>query len=79
MVDRRSDSEDGSRAKRQKMDKSETAPRDNPYLAHMLITRIQPLRSCSDTRQRLRRRKRLKITSSTRSQTGHTRANTSRS
>ncbi|KAB8232965.1 uncharacterized protein BDW43DRAFT_100155 [Aspergillus alliaceus] len=30
MVDRRSDSEDGSRAKRQKMD-----PKDNPYLAHM--------------------------------------------
>ncbi|CBF90134.1 hypothetical protein AN0133.2 [Aspergillus nidulans FGSC A4] len=35
MVDRRSDSEDGSRAKRQKMDKSGTDPRDNPYLAHM--------------------------------------------
>ncbi|EAU37071.1 pre-mRNA splicing factor ATP-dependent RNA helicase PRP43 [Aspergillus terreus NIH2624] len=35
MVDRRSDSEDGSRAKRQKMDKTETDPRDNPYLAHM--------------------------------------------
>ncbi|KAL4919767.1 P-loop containing nucleoside triphosphate hydrolase protein [Aspergillus aurantiobrunneus] len=35
MVDRRSDSEDRSRAKRQKMDKSGTDPRDNPYLAHM--------------------------------------------
>ncbi|BCR97954.1 DEAH-box ATP-dependent RNA helicase PRP43 [Aspergillus luchuensis] len=35
MVDRRSDSENGSRAKRQKMDKSETDPKDNPYLAHM--------------------------------------------
>ncbi|KAL4750299.1 hypothetical protein BDW72DRAFT_117983 [Aspergillus terricola var. indicus] len=75
MVDRRSDSEDGSRAKRQKMDKSGTDPRDNPYLAHI----IQPLRSCSDIRQQLRRRKRLKITSSIRSQTGHTRASTFRS
>ncbi|RAL00937.1 DEAH-box ATP-dependent RNA helicase PRP43 [Aspergillus ibericus CBS 121593] len=35
MVDRRSDSDNGSRAKRQKMDKSETDPKDNPYLAHM--------------------------------------------
>ncbi|EDP51899.1 DEAH-box ATP-dependent RNA helicase prp43 [Aspergillus fumigatus] len=35
MVDSRSDSEDRSRAKRQKMDKSETDPRNNPYLAHM--------------------------------------------
>ncbi|KAL2829928.1 P-loop containing nucleoside triphosphate hydrolase protein [Aspergillus cavernicola] len=35
MVDRRSDSENGSRAKRQKMDKSGTDPRENPYLAHM--------------------------------------------
>ncbi|KAA8652508.1 hypothetical protein EYZ11_007678 [Aspergillus tanneri] len=35
MVDRRVDSEDGSRAKRQKMDKTDTDPRDNPYLAHM--------------------------------------------
>lgn len=35
MVDRRSDSEDRSRAKRQKMDKSGADPRDNPYLAHM--------------------------------------------
>ncbi|GAB1191349.1 P-loop containing nucleoside triphosphate hydrolase protein [Aspergillus pseudonomiae] len=35
MVDRRSDSEDGSRAKRQKMDKTGTDPKDNPYLAHM--------------------------------------------
>ncbi|KAF9886389.1 DEAH-box ATP-dependent RNA helicase prp43 [Aspergillus nanangensis] len=34
MVDR-SDSEGGSRVKRQKMDKSNTDPRDNPYLAHM--------------------------------------------
>ena len=33
MVDRRSDSEDGSRAKRQKMDAGD--PKDNPYLAHM--------------------------------------------
>lgn len=32
MVDRR-DPEDGSRAKRQKMDAGD--PRDNPYLAHM--------------------------------------------
>ncbi|RAQ53856.1 pre-mRNA-splicing factor ATP-dependent RNA helicase PRP43 [Aspergillus flavus] len=35
MVDRRSDAEDGSRAKRQKMDKTGTDPKDNPYLAHM--------------------------------------------
>ncbi|KAH8425390.1 DEAH-box ATP-dependent RNA helicase PRP43 [Aspergillus melleus] len=35
MVDRRSDSEDGSRAKRQKMDRTGTDPKDNPYLAHM--------------------------------------------
>ncbi|PWY95826.1 pre-mRNA splicing factor ATP-dependent RNA helicase Prp43 [Aspergillus sclerotioniger CBS 115572] len=35
MVDRRSDSDNGSRAKRQKMDKPETDPKDNPYLAHM--------------------------------------------
>ncbi|RAL14014.1 DEAH-box ATP-dependent RNA helicase PRP43 [Aspergillus homomorphus CBS 101889] len=35
MVDRRSDSDNGSRAKRQKMDKAETDPKDNPYLAHM--------------------------------------------
>ncbi|PYH44521.1 DEAH-box ATP-dependent RNA helicase PRP43 [Aspergillus saccharolyticus JOP 1030-1] len=35
MVDRRSDSENGLRAKRQKMDKAETDPKDNPYLAHM--------------------------------------------
>lgn len=35
MVDRHSDSEGGSRAKRQKMSKPETDPRDNPYLAHM--------------------------------------------
>ena len=35
MVDRRSDPEDGSRAKRQKMNKTETDPKDNPYLAHM--------------------------------------------
>ncbi|KAJ5568567.1 Pre-mRNA-splicing factor ATP-dependent RNA helicase PRP43 [Penicillium hetheringtonii] len=33
MVDRRSDSEDGSRAKRQKMDAGD--PKNNPYLAHM--------------------------------------------
>ncbi|KAF7716622.1 DEAH box Pre-mRNA-splicing factor ATP-dependent RNA helicase, PRP43 subfamily [Penicillium ucsense] len=33
MVDRRSDSEDGARAKRQKMDAGD--PRENPYLAHM--------------------------------------------
>lgn len=33
MVDRRSDSEDGVRAKRQKMDAGD--PKDNPYLAHM--------------------------------------------
>lgn len=32
MVDRRSDAEDGSRAKRQKMDAD---PKNNPYLAHM--------------------------------------------
>ncbi|PYI11176.1 pre-mRNA splicing factor ATP-dependent RNA helicase PRP43 [Aspergillus sclerotiicarbonarius CBS 121057] len=35
MVDRRSDSDNSSRAKRQKMDKPETDPKDNPYLAHM--------------------------------------------
>lgn len=35
MVDRRPDTEEGSRAKRQKMDKAGTDPRDNPYLAHM--------------------------------------------
>ncbi|OGM42204.1 pre-mRNA-splicing factor ATP-dependent RNA helicase PRP43 [Aspergillus bombycis] len=35
MVDHRSDSEEGSRAKRQKMDKTGTDPKDNPYLAHM--------------------------------------------
>ncbi|KAB8205300.1 HrpA [Aspergillus parasiticus SU-1] len=35
MVDHRSDAEDGSRAKRQKMDKTGTDPKDNPYLAHM--------------------------------------------
>ncbi|KAJ5881318.1 Pre-mRNA-splicing factor ATP-dependent RNA helicase PRP43 [Penicillium subrubescens] len=33
MVDRRSDSEDGARAKRQKMDAGD--PKNNPYLAHM--------------------------------------------
>lgn len=33
MVERRTDLEDGSRAKRQKMDSGD--PRDNPYLAHM--------------------------------------------
>ncbi|KAJ6144538.1 Pre-mRNA-splicing factor ATP-dependent RNA helicase PRP43 [Penicillium chermesinum] len=33
MADRRSDSEDGARAKRQKMDVVD--PKDNPYLAHM--------------------------------------------
>ncbi|GLI72666.1 DEAH-box ATP-dependent RNA helicase prp43 [Penicillium ochrochloron] len=33
MVDRRSDSEDGARAKRQKMDAGD--PKDNPYLAHL--------------------------------------------
>ncbi|OQE27247.1 hypothetical protein PENSTE_c004G00570 [Penicillium steckii] len=33
MVERRSDSEDGSRAKRQKMDAGD--PKNNPYLAHM--------------------------------------------
>ncbi|KAJ5159963.1 Pre-mRNA-splicing factor ATP-dependent RNA helicase PRP43 [Penicillium canariense] len=33
MVDRRSDPEDGVRAKRQKMDAGD--PKDNPYLAHM--------------------------------------------
>lgn len=33
MVDRRSDPEDGARAKRQKMDAGD--PKDNPYLAHM--------------------------------------------
>lgn len=32
MVDRRSDPEDGARAKRQKMDAD---PKNNPYLAHM--------------------------------------------
>lgn len=35
MVDRRPETADGSRTKRQKMDKTETDPRDNPYLAHM--------------------------------------------
>lgn len=35
MVDRRPDTDDGSRTKRQKMDKPVTDPRDNPYLAHM--------------------------------------------
>ncbi|KAL1967927.1 hypothetical protein VTN77DRAFT_2344 [Rasamsonia byssochlamydoides] len=35
MVDRRPDADDGSRAKRQKMDKAETDPRANPYLAHL--------------------------------------------
>ncbi|KAF7128729.1 hypothetical protein CNMCM5793_003580 [Aspergillus hiratsukae] len=35
MVDSRSDSEGRSRAKRQKMDKTEMDPRNNPYLAHM--------------------------------------------
>lgn len=35
MVDRRPKTEDGSRPKRQKMDKTETDPKDNPYLAHM--------------------------------------------
>ena len=35
MVDRRPDSEDGSRAKRQKMSKPLIDPKDNPYLAHM--------------------------------------------
>lgn len=34
MIDH-SDSEGGARAKRQKMSKPETDPRDNPYLAHM--------------------------------------------
>lgn len=33
MVDRRADPEDGSRAKRQKMDAGD--PKNNPYLAHM--------------------------------------------
>lgn len=33
MADRRSDSEEGKRAKRQKMDAGD--PKDNPYLAHM--------------------------------------------
>lgn len=33
MADRRSDSEDGVRAKRQKMEGGD--PKDNPYLAHM--------------------------------------------
>lgn len=33
MVDRRSDPEDGSRAKRQKMEAGD--PKHNPYLAHM--------------------------------------------
>ena len=33
MADRRSDSEDGARAKRQKMEGGD--PKDNPYLAHM--------------------------------------------
>ncbi|RMJ28500.1 hypothetical protein PHISP_00627 [Aspergillus sp. HF37] len=35
MVDRISDSEGASRAKRQKMTKADVDPRDNPYLAHM--------------------------------------------
>lgn len=35
MVDRRPDLEEGSRTKRQKMDKTNTDPKDNPYLAHM--------------------------------------------
>lgn len=35
MVDRNSDSEGASRAKRQKMTKADVDPRDNPYLAHM--------------------------------------------
>lgn len=35
MVDRRPEAEDTSRAKRQKMEKPEVDPRDNPYLAHM--------------------------------------------
>lgn len=35
MIDRRPDSEEGSRAKRQKMDKTGTDPKQNPYLAHM--------------------------------------------
>lgn len=35
MVDRISDSEGASRAKRQKMTKTDVDPRDNPYLAHM--------------------------------------------
>ena len=35
MTDRRPDSGEGSRAKRQKMDKTGTDPKDNPYLAHM--------------------------------------------
>lgn len=35
MIDRNSDSEGASRAKRQKMSKTEVDPRDNPYLAHM--------------------------------------------
>jgi pre-mRNA-splicing factor ATP-dependent RNA helicase DHX15/PRP43 len=35
MVDRRPETDDGSRVKRQKMDKTETDPRDNPYLAHL--------------------------------------------
>ncbi|KAL3495240.1 hypothetical protein BJX62DRAFT_7325 [Aspergillus germanicus] len=74
MVDRRSDSEDGSRAKRQKMDKSGTDPRDNPYLAHI----TQPSPSCNDTRRPLLWRRRLKMTILTHSQTVHFRANTSR-
>lgn len=35
MADRRSNPENGSRAKRQKIDQPVTDPRDNPYLAHM--------------------------------------------
>ena len=40
MVDRRSDLEDGSRAKRQKMSKPLVDPRDNPYLAHMFADEV---------------------------------------
>lgn len=35
MGDRNSDSEGASRAKRQKMTKTDVDPRDNPYLAHL--------------------------------------------
>ncbi|KAL4872652.1 hypothetical protein BDV12DRAFT_134855 [Aspergillus spectabilis] len=75
MVDRRSDSEDSSRAKRQKMDKSGTDPRENPYLAHI----TQPLASCSDTKPPLLWRKRLRIMISIPSPTDPSRANTFRS